>query len=83
MFLRYETTYYQINRETVLNRAKDFYENNKEILRESGNKYKELYEKEKKIKREFGTSRCHMSQKKKQKSKRISKKLLREKKVST
>ena len=29
-----ETTYYQRNRETVLNRAKDHYENNKEVLRE-------------------------------------------------
>ena len=29
-----ETTYYQRNRETVLNTAKDWYENNKEVLRE-------------------------------------------------
>ena len=29
-----EITYYQTNRETVLNRAKDYYENNKEVLRE-------------------------------------------------
>ena len=28
-------TYYQRNRELILNRAKDFYENNKELLRES------------------------------------------------
>ena len=28
-----ETTYYQRNIETVLNGAKDYYENNKEILR--------------------------------------------------
>ena len=38
MFLLYikmgETTYYQRNRETVLNRGKDQYENNKEVLRE-------------------------------------------------
>ena len=26
------TTYYQRNRETVLSRAKDYYENNKEVL---------------------------------------------------
>ena len=36
-FLHYikmaETTYYQRNRETVLNRAEDYYENNKEVLR--------------------------------------------------
>ena len=29
-----ETTYYQKNREMILNRAKDYYENNKELLRE-------------------------------------------------
>ena len=28
------TTYYQRNRETMLNRAKDYYENDKERLRE-------------------------------------------------
>ena len=28
-----ETTYYQRNRETILNTAKDHYENNKKILR--------------------------------------------------
>ena len=27
-------TYYQRNREVILNRAKDYYENNKELLRE-------------------------------------------------
>ena len=26
-----ETTYYQRNREVILNRAKDYYENNKEL----------------------------------------------------
>ena len=29
-----ETTYYQRNREVILNRAKDYYKNNKEFLRE-------------------------------------------------
>ena len=29
-----ETTYYQRNREVILNRAKDYQENNKELLRE-------------------------------------------------
>ena len=33
-----DTTYYQRNREVTLNRAKDYYENNKEILRERENK---------------------------------------------
>ena len=30
-----ETTYYQRNREVILNIAKDYYKNNKEVLRES------------------------------------------------
>ena len=29
-----ETSYYQRNREVILNRAKDYYANNKELLRE-------------------------------------------------
>ena len=28
------TTYYQRNREVILNRAKDYHKNNKELLRE-------------------------------------------------
>ena len=45
------TTYYQRNREVILNRAKDYYENNKELLRERAkNKYRELSEEEKNIK---------------------------------
>ena len=49
------TTYYQRNREILLNRAKDYYENNKERLREQArNKYKNLSEEDKNIKREYG-----------------------------
>ena len=34
-------TYYQGNREVILDRAKDYYENNKEVLREiAKNKYR-------------------------------------------
>ena len=45
------TTYYQRNREVILNRAKDYYENNKELLRERAkNKYRELSEEGKNIK---------------------------------
>ena len=29
-----ETNYFQRNRDVILNRAKDYYENNKELLRE-------------------------------------------------
>ena len=43
------TTYYQRNREVILNRAKDYYENNKERLRD---KYRNLSEEDKNKKRE-------------------------------
>ena len=33
-----ETTYYQRNREVILSSAKDYYENNKELLRERESK---------------------------------------------
>ena len=44
-----ETTYYQRNREVILNGAKDYYENNKELLRERESKNTENYLKKKKI----------------------------------
>ena len=48
-----ETTYYQRNREVILNIAKDYYENNKELLRERAkNKYREISE-EKKYKKKI------------------------------
>ena len=50
-----ETTYYQRNREVILNRVKDYFENNKELLRERAkNKYREFSEEEKNIKSEYG-----------------------------
>ena len=43
-----QTTYYQRNRDMMLNRAKDYYENNKELLQERAkNKYRSLSEDEK------------------------------------
>ena len=48
-----KTTYYQRNREKLLNCAKEFYENNKDrIIDQVRNKYRELSNKEKDIKRE-------------------------------
>ena len=39
-------TYYQRNQDVILNRAKDYYENDKERLREQArNKYRNLSEK--------------------------------------
>ena len=63
-----ETTYYQRKRETILNRAKDYYENNKEVLREitKKNKYKGLSEKKKNIKRQCGRNRYNMPEEEKQ-----------------
>ena len=64
------TTYYQKNREVILNRAKDYCENDKERLREQArDKYRNLCEEDKKKKREYGKNRYHnMSEEKKQKS---------------
>ena len=48
-----ETIYYRKNRETIINRAKKYDNNQKERLREKiKNKYRELSEKEKDMKRE-------------------------------
>ena len=48
------TIYYQRNREIMLNRAKDYYENDKERLREQArNKYRNLSEEDKEKKREY------------------------------
>ena len=37
------TTYYEKNRDVILNTAKDYYENNKELLRESAKNNTEIY----------------------------------------
>ena len=42
-------TYYQRNREVILDRAKDYYENNKEVLREIEKNKIDNYLKRKKI----------------------------------
>ena len=53
-----ETTYYQINRETTLNRLRE----------QARNKYRELSEEEKSIKREYGRNRYHNMSKKRKKN---------------
>ena len=53
-----EETYYQRNRKTILNRAKEYCENNKELLREKvKNKYRQLSEEENIINREYRRNR--------------------------
>ena len=50
-----DLTYYQKNRDVILNGAKDYYENDKERLREQArNKYRDLSEEEENKKREYG-----------------------------
>ena len=47
-----DLTYYQRNREVILNRAKDYYENDKKRLRKQArDKYRNLSEEEKNIKK--------------------------------
>ena len=66
----------------MLNRANEYYENNKEILREVvKDKYRELSE-EKNIKREYGRNRYHnMSKEKKQRKKKFKKIIVRLKNI--
>ena len=69
-----ETTHYQRTIDVILNRAKDFYRNYKERLRD---KYRNLSEEEKNKNREYGRNRYHnMSEKKKQKLKEYKKKFI-------
>ena len=69
-----EETYYKKNRDMIPNRAKDYYENDKERLREQA-EYRKLSEEEKNKKREYGRNRYrHMSKEKKQKLKECQKK---------
>ena len=44
------TTYYQRNKDVILNRAKDYYENDQKRLRKQENT--EIYQKKRKMKRE-------------------------------
>ena len=66
-----ETTYYQRNRDAILDREKKYDENNKKVLKDkTRDKYKDLSDEEKNIKREYGRNRYHnMSKEKKQKQK--------------
>ena len=53
-------THYQRNRDVILNRAKDYYGNDKEGLRvQARDKYRNLPEEEKNKKREYGRNIYH------------------------
>ena len=69
------TTYYQRNREVILNRAKSYYENDKERLREQvRDKYRNLSEEEKIKRGNMEEIDIIICLKKKTRTKRISKK---------
>ena len=64
------STYYQRNRDVILNRAKDYYENDKERLKSTQEINIETYSKKNKKKREYGKNKYHnMSEEKKQRLK--------------
>ena len=69
------TSYYQRNRNVILNRATDYHTNDKEKLREEArDKYRNLSEEDKNKKIEYGKNRYHnMSEGKKQKLKEYQK----------
>ena len=60
-------SYYQKNRDVILNRAKDYNENNKERLRvQARDRYRSLSEEGKNKKKEYGINRrCNMSEEEK------------------
>ena len=63
-----ELTYYQRNKDVILNRVKYYYENGKDRLRKQArDKYRNLSEEDKNKKREYGRNWYHnMSEEKKQ-----------------
>ena len=69
-----ETAYYKRKREIILNRAKNYNENNKEVLRRpEKNKYRELSEEEK-YQKQYGRNRYHnMSEEQKKRLKEYQK----------
>ena len=68
----------------ILNKAKDYYENDKERLRKQPrNNYRNLSEEEKNKKREYGKNRYHnMSEEKKQRLKEYQKNITRQKSLN-
>ena len=77
-----QTTHYQKNIQVILNRANEYYSNNKEVLREKvKKKYRELSEEEKDIKGEYERNRYHnMPEEKEQRLKEYQIKYLEAKK---
>ena len=73
-----QLTYYQKNRDVILNRAKDYYENNKERLRvQARDKYRNLSEEEKNKKENMEKIDISICLKKRKKRLNIKKKILK------
>ena len=74
-----ELTYYQKNRSMILNCAKGYYENDKEILREQArDEYRNLSEEDKNKRREYRKNRYrNISEEKKQRLKEYKKNIVR------
>ena len=73
-----DLTYYQRNRDVILNRPKGQHESDKKRLREQArDKYRNLSEEVKNKKREYAKNRYRNMSEEKTKTKRISKKLFR------
>ena len=79
-----DLTYYQKNRDVILNRAKDYYENDNKRLREQARvKYRNISEEEKNKKREYWKKRYHnMAEQKKQRLKEYQKIIVRQKSLN-
>ena len=76
-------TYYQRNWDVILNRDKDYYENDKERLkRQARDNYRNLSEEEKNKKREYGKNRYRNMSEEKRKSLKEYQKNYREAKKS-
>ena len=75
-----DLTYYQRNRGVILNRANNYYENDKEKLKEQArDKCRNLSEEEKYKNREYGRNRyCNMSEEKKQRLKEYQKNIAKQ-----
>ena len=70
-------TYYQRNRDVILNRAKDYHENDKKRLREQAkNKYRNLSEEEKNKKENIGKTDIVICVKKRKKDWKNIKKII-------
>ena len=69
------TTYYPKNRDVILNRGKDYYENDRKRLREQArDNYRNLSEEDKNKKREYGRNEFHnIFEEKKQRLKKYQK----------